>query len=145
MRFEIVPYHAAGPVALGMARGDVRRLLGQDGTPFWKAPDDAEPSDEFAALGVVVYYAPPGRCEAVEFHGGDAEPVLAGCELLGRAYGDLRAWLEERDPDLRELPGVLISPRLGTSVWAPGAAGDPSTPVKSALAFARGYYDEETL
>jgi hypothetical protein len=81
----------------------------------------------------------------VEFHGGDAKPVLAGRALLAVAYGDIRTLLEECDPELRERPGVLISPRFGTSVWAPGAAGDPSRPVKTALAFERGYYDQETV
>jgi hypothetical protein len=81
----------------------------------------------------------------VDFHRGDAEPVLAGRLLLDVAYGEIRTALEECDPALREEPGALISQRFGISVWAPGAAGDPSRRVKTALAFGRGSYDHETV
>lgn len=143
MRFDIEPYERAGPVAFGMPRDEVRRVLATPADAFRKAEDSREPSDDFPALGVVVFYRPPGRCQAVEFSGGgDAEPVVAGHTLLGRPYSEVHPWLADIDPDLRELVGTVVSLRLGVSLTAPGASADAGHPVATVMAFERGYYGD---
>lgn len=139
MRFEIAGYRAAGPIAFGMSRDEVRAGLRAEATPFHKAAGDEEESDQFPALGIVVYYEPPGRCEAVEFGGGAAEPLFAGRSLLGMPYPDVLDWWGGLDPACYERSGVVIAPRLGVSVWAPAGA---ARVVKSALAFKRGYWHD---
>jgi hypothetical protein len=75
MAWEVRPLIGVGPLAFGISRADVRHLLGEASRLFRKGPERVQFTDEFAALGVHLYYDVDDRLEFVE---GWNEPTATG-------------------------------------------------------------------
>jgi hypothetical protein len=131
-----------GTINLGMSREEVREAAGAAYTPFKRLKSDETPGDAFEG-GVLVYYKPPGICEAVEV-GEPATPTFLERTVLGRPFGEVRGWLEGLDRDLVLDGDGLVSRKLGVSLYAPDVAGNPDVPVQSVLVFEEGYYERAT-
>lgn len=64
--WELRPLIGVGPLAFGISRAEVRNLLGESSRLFRKPPERVQFTDEYAALGVHLYYDVDNRLEFVE-------------------------------------------------------------------------------
>ena len=69
------PLIGIGPLVFGISRTEVRKTLGESSRQFRKAPTDAQPTDEYAALGIHLYYDVDDRLQFME---GWNEPKVTG-------------------------------------------------------------------
>lgn len=140
MKFVIESYKSVGPVAFGMTREEVRRVLKSPVESFMRNEDDEAETDEFERLGVYVEYDKKDRCIAVEvFRPG--EPILQGRDLLASPYAEIRDLLRPVDKNLEIDESGLISFKLGIGLSADIKKGDRVSHAQSAIGFKKGYYD----
>ena len=56
MDMRILPYRGLGQLRFGMARDEIRSILGEEVRSFFKGPFAKTATDAFRTLGIHVYY-----------------------------------------------------------------------------------------
>ena len=140
MIFQIIPNVGAGPIRFGMTQAEVRRAVGNQATPFMKAPSSAHPTDAFRGEGLQAFYKVTGFCEALEF-GSPSKPMLDGNVLLGMPFYQAEQLIRRLDPLTTKDENGLRSLRLGVALYAPSHGEDSSAEVEGVFVFEPGYYD----
>lgn len=124
LNWELRPLIGIGPLAFGISRAEVREIVGESSRLFRKAPTDVQLTDEYAALGIHLYYDVDDRLQFME---GWNEPKATGWrpECNGVRFFDLG--LDETLKALGRL-GFEVTPyglgdydcrELGLSLYAP--------------------------
>jgi hypothetical protein len=122
--FQVVPHAGFGPVRTGLARQELRELLGAG---MASVPDVGPAAqDNFFAGGIVVGYDQSDHATRVVITG-PARVTYQGMELLGRPLGEIVAAARERGLPVRPEEAALRFPEAGFSVWT-ARAGDDSLP-----------------
>jgi len=139
MDYNIESYVGVGPVRFGMTTEQVRMAIGSPFRTFQKTKASKFPTDSFDGLGVHVYYAPSGICEAIEM-GRTARPQFNRIELFRLSFVDALHWLKNLDSLVETDNSGLTALGLGIGLYVPGVAKDDSLPIEGVIAFKRGYY-----
>lgn len=135
MRFDIRPYHGAGPLAFGMQRLQVRKIM-----KYTKESPSAT-RDNYYSYNVLAHYdASSGELEAVEFYG-KANVAFHDFEFLSKNFDECKKFMMRYDKSLRIDDESIISYEIGISIYAPDFKESPLDPIKTALIFRKGYYD----
>jgi hypothetical protein len=124
---EVVAHRGIGPVRLGAARADMRRLLGGG---IGSVPEfGGARQDNFFAAGVVLTYAADGTVVRIAFTP-PASVGHGGVPLLGRPMSDVRAHALAQRMRVVDREAELFFPDAGFSVLsARDAVGVPTTAV----------------
>jgi hypothetical protein len=138
---QFVPYKSLGEIQLGMHQRDIRYRLASAYEHFMKA--GITPADNFADMGIIVYYDTRKRCEGIEAYT-PATVEYGGVELLGVRYSSVRQWLVGQDTATEENKDGVISEKLGLSLYVPGLCQDKDAQIEGFMAFREGYYDVDT-
>jgi hypothetical protein len=135
MEFEIRPLQGVGPLDFGMPRDEVRRRLNSPFEEFMKTPDSVLPTDDFQQLNIHVYYEGDFVLYGVEFWPGSSL-TLQGKPLVGEPFDKVMAWFTQLDPSVRLVNSLVVSRKLGVSLYAPDAEDEPDSAIASASAVA---------
>ncbi|MFD7442324.1 hypothetical protein [Streptomyces sp. NPDC059909] len=121
---EVVRFQGIGPVRLGSARSDMRRLLGGG---IGSVPEfGAARQDNFFSSGVVLSYDADETVVRMAFTG--RAPVgHSGVRLLGRPRRDVRAHALEQGLHVVDREAELVFPDAGFSVLTARDADDLPT------------------
>ncbi|SEA79546.1 hypothetical protein SAMN05421743_108122 [Thalassobacillus cyri] len=140
MKLDIKPYHSMGPIKLGMSRKEVRETLNLKVTEFMKDEADENTTDAFDDLGINVYYKADDTCEMIEVSS-SAIPMLKHKKLIGPPLKQVKEMLRSYDPYIYLVGDILISDRLGISLYTEDVEDD-ELPVEAVMLFEKGYDDE---
>jgi hypothetical protein len=147
----IAPHKGAGPVAFGMSRDAVVRVMGGLGyRSQLRTPNKyALPADDFERLGVAVMYDEYGQCNAISVGRHDVVDLeYDGYHLFDYSAADVRRWAKAKDPSLDPKDG-FTSELLGLGMWADWIdepdlePADVAKPAMSFIVFRPGYHQEE--
>ena len=121
-RFEVEPHVGAGPIKLGLSRGELRKLMGAPFRTYSKVP--GEPlTDTYFGTDLQVYYDAGDRVEYIELNGPRSiNPTLRGRTLLFAPAEEVIEWMRgvsDFDADNPELGYSYIYPALDLSLWRP--------------------------
>jgi hypothetical protein len=121
-RFEVEPHVGAGPIKLGLSRGELRKLMGAPFRTYSKVP--GEPlTDTYFGTDLQVYYDASDRVEYIELNGPRSiNPTLRGRTLLFAPAEEVIEWMRgvsDFDADNPELGYSYIYPALDLSLWRP--------------------------
>jgi hypothetical protein len=94
----------------GVSRAEVRSQLGETSRLFRKTPEQVQFADEYASLGVHVYYDDDDRLEFVE---GWSEPMATGWRPEWNGVRFFELGLEGTLNALRRLGVEVVDDRLG--------------------------------
>ncbi len=150
--YVIVPLAGVGPVQLGMARDEARRVMPTPAKPFRKTPLSEHETDAFHQSAFQVFYRGPSP--AVEFI------ELSRCPDLQVRFHDLSVFDTPADEllsvladfhpftcDATDGPCSVIFPDIETSLWRPYAPDSPEDEdgrYFSTIGIGtRGYYTKE--
>ena len=142
MNLEIHSYVGVGLITFGMTRDEVRSVLPGPYEDFQRGkPKDASklPDHFFKELGIFVYYAPDGKCKAIEMTSW-ARPTYAGHQLLGVPPGPVIKLICDLDPKFATDSAGLTAFTLGIGLYIPGQKHN-DLDIEGVIAFQRGYYD----
>lgn len=134
--FELHPTLGVGPIAFGMPRDRVRRILNAAYLEFFKPPGAKVPLDDFRALNLHVYYDEDALCSGMEFWPGSTLSVQ-GREVLRRPIPEVLSWLRALDPAIVVRDSLVLSHTLGLSLYVPDMDEEPDARVESAGTFVR--------
>jgi len=139
----IDPYKSVGEIKFGMTREEVRSLLGEPSTIFYKGLNTQSPTDAYDNIGVHIYYHhPSGYCQALEFFE-PSQLLLAEKQLFKLSFANLREWLSSQDPELEIDDEGLTCFKYGLGLYAPEWKEDDNLPVQGVLVFNdRNYYNQ---
>lgn len=136
MRFDVTPTVKVNEAEFGMARAQVRALMGQPKSEFRKSVYSVNTTDEYDSCHA--YYDEDDRLEAIEIFDGE---VYVGDALVFPA--DL-ATAHELIPGSEIDAAGLVSVAQSIFVYAPGAMDEtvPHPEVEGIMFARRGYLDE---
>jgi hypothetical protein len=139
MRMTIFPHRGAGPIALGIERGEVRRVLGAPYSTFMKSPSSDALTDAFRSEGIYVYYDKSDRCKAIEV-ASPSNVVLNDQDLIGERFFEIRLWLGSQGYDVVDNDSGAICRDVGVSLYAPDRREGETSLVEAVLVFREGYF-----
>ena len=130
--WAVEPFDKVGPLRFGMARGEVREALGEEGREFRKGFSE-NLTEAYNSAGVHVYYDKDGAVEFVEAFS-PAQPTYQGVELLQPDTSSILDELNKRGLTARDDgEGGLWFDDHGFALFAPGGK------TEGVSIFRRGY------
>ncbi|MGW0777627.1 hypothetical protein ACWD01_29170 [Streptomyces sp. NPDC002835] len=121
----VVPHRSIGPVRLGAARGDMRRLLGPG---IGSVPEFGPAGQDTFFCGVVLGYDAAGTVVRIAVTGRVPASVShAGVPLLGRPRRDVRAHAMARGVQVLDREAELVFPDAGVGVLTARDSDDLAT------------------
>jgi hypothetical protein len=135
-RWEIHPFEGIGPIRFGMARSQVRSILGNDFKVFKKGPFAANTTDAYGEHGLHFFYDTADQLECID--------AFAKCPIY---YRNVRLLNGPAGDILRELSELALSPRedeYGGLCFDSGGfvLSLSDDRVEAVTVYRKGYYDE---
>jgi hypothetical protein len=131
--YEAIPHLGVGPVKLGMAREEVRRVMPRPHESFLKVPDSKHETDAFHDGGFQVFYT--GEAPLVEYielsRDSGFRVLYKGLDVFATAVDQVLAHVTGDapfDPANPVLGYAYIFPELDLSLWRPVLPESPDDP-----------------
>jgi len=136
MRYEIVPFRSVGSLNIGMAKTEVRKILGTSVLCPNKTEDGKHTTEFYQDADVFTFYDIGGNAEAFEFTG-DKGVYFDNCDLFTSSKDEVISLLMKYDSDpCTEDSASIDFTKIGISLYIP--LGED---VEAILVFKKGYYD----
>jgi len=140
MDYTITPYESLGNIPLGLHRNEIRKLLKEPYTEFYRSESSKVPIDFYVGLGLLINYEENFLCEAIEIVK-PANPILFTIELLNLPYASVEEQIAEWNDGLKIMYTGFTSYKFGVGVYAPNRDDSPNEVSESVIVFKKGYYD----